>query len=90
MSGHPPIPGGTGARDASTPQATEPGALIDIGYTIPAQAWTYWNKGPGPGEEEWLTTDEREWSITTGQTAARNLLAVARALAEHPIPPPQS
>jgi multimeric flavodoxin WrbA len=64
------------------------GALIDIGYTIPAQAWTYWNKGPGPGEEEWLTTDEREWSITTGQTAARNLLAVARALRAHPIPPP--
>jgi multimeric flavodoxin WrbA len=64
------------------------GALVDIGYTIPAQSWTYWNKGPGPGEEEWLTTDEREWSITTGQTAARNLLAVARALQAHPIPPP--
>ena len=66
------------------------GALIDIGYTIPGQAWTYWNKGPGPGEEEWLTTDEREWSITTGQTAARNLLAVARAQQAHPIPPPPS
>lgn len=64
------------------------GALIDIGYTIPAQAWTYWNKGPGPGDEDWLTTDEREWSISTGQTAARNLLAVARALQTHPIPPP--
>jgi len=36
------------------------GALNDIGYTIPGQAWTYWNKGPGPGDEEWLTTDERE------------------------------
>ncbi len=23
------------------------GALIDIGYTIPGQSWTYWNKGPG-------------------------------------------
>ena len=64
------------------------GALVDIGYTIPAQAWTYWNKGPGPGDEEWLTTDERAWSIATGQTAARNLLAVARALHTHPIPPP--
>jgi len=40
------------------------GALMDIGYTIPGQAWTYWNKGPGPGDEVWLTTDEREWSIT--------------------------
>jgi hypothetical protein len=25
------------------------GALGDIGFTIPAQAWTYWNKGPGAG-----------------------------------------
>jgi multimeric flavodoxin WrbA len=66
------------------------GALVDIGYTVPGQAWTYWNKGPGPGEEDWLTTDEREWSITTGQTAARNLLAVARALQAHPMPPPPS
>ena len=48
------------------------GALIDIGYTIPGQAWTYWNKGPGPGEEEYLTTSEREWSDTTGRTAAQN------------------
>ncbi len=64
--------------------------LIDLGYTIPGAAWTYWNKGPGPGEEVWLTTDEREWSITTGQTAARNLLAAARALQAHPLPaPPQ-
>ena len=64
------------------------GALIDIGYTVPAQAWTYWNKGPGPGEEEWLSTDEREWSITTGQTAASNLLAAAQALSAHPLPAP--
>lgn len=64
------------------------GALIDIGYTVPAQAWTYWNKGPGPGDEEWSNTDEREWSITTGHTAAQNLLAAARALSERPLPPP--
>lgn len=64
------------------------GALNDIGYTLPAQAWTYWNKGPGPGEEEYLTTDEQEWSKTTGRTAARNLLAVARALQAQPLPGP--
>jgi multimeric flavodoxin WrbA len=57
------------------------GALNDIGYTLPGQNWTYWNKGPGPGEEEWLTTDEREWSTETGKTCARNLLRTARALA---------
>jgi multimeric flavodoxin WrbA len=64
------------------------GALNDIGYTLPGQNWTYWNKGPGPGDEEWLTTDEREWSTTTGRAAASNLLATARALAAAPIPPP--
>jgi multimeric flavodoxin WrbA len=66
------------------------GALIDIGYTIPGQSWTYWNKGPGPSDEVWLTTSERAWSISTGQTAARNLLAAARALQAVPLPPPPS
>jgi multimeric flavodoxin WrbA len=65
-------------------------ALNDIGYTCPGQNWTYWNKGPGPGEEEWLTTSEREWTITTGRTAAQNLVAVARALAAAPVPAPPS
>ena len=51
-----------------------------IGYTLPGQNWTYWNKGPGPGEEEWLTTSERDWSISTGQAAAKNLLRTAREL----------
>ena len=64
------------------------GALNDIGYSLPAQNWTYWNKGPGPGEEEWLTTKERDWSISTGNTAASNLLALARALQSSPMPPP--
>ncbi|HEX8051655.1 MAG TPA: flavodoxin family protein [Thermoleophilaceae bacterium] len=63
-------------------------ALIDIGYTIPGQAWTYWNKGPGPGEEVYLTSDDREWSDATGRTAAANLAAVARALRSKPMPAP--
>lgn len=64
------------------------GALIDIGYTIPGQAWTYWNKGPGPGEEEYGNTDEREWSDETGRAMAHNLLHAARALRTSPIPKP--
>ncbi|MEY2534400.1 MAG: hypothetical protein QOF29_2310 [bacterium] len=64
------------------------GALNDIGYTIAGQGWTYWNKGPGPGEEEYLTSDDTEWSNTTGVTAAQNLLAIARALSAHPMPAP--
>ena len=64
------------------------GALIDIGYTVPGQSWTYWNKGPGPGDEEYLTTDERSWSHTTGRAAAQNLHAVATALQAEPMPAP--
>ncbi len=63
-------------------------AVIDLGYTVPGHSWTYWNKGPGPGDEVYLTTDEREWSDRTGRTAALNLLAVAEALAVRPMPPP--
>jgi multimeric flavodoxin WrbA len=64
------------------------GALIDVGYTIPGQAWTYWNRGPGPGPS-YLDTDEgKEWSESTGRAAAANLVAVARALAERPVGAP--
>jgi multimeric flavodoxin WrbA len=64
------------------------GGLIDIGYTIPGQAWTYWNRGPGPGDS-YLDSDEgRDWSHSTGRAAAGNLVAVARALAGRPIPAP--
>lgn len=56
------------------------GGLGDIGYTIPPQAWTYWNKGPGPGED-YLDTDYRhDWSAKTGRQAARNLHQLAQAL----------
>ena len=64
--------------------------LIDIGFTVPGQAWTYWNKGPGPGPS-YLETDEgRDWSASTGRAAAGNLVAVAKALRASPIPAPQS
>jgi hypothetical protein len=66
------------------------GALGDIGFTIPGQAWTYWNKGPGPGEDYSDTEEGHEWSATTGKAAAANLFAVATALAANPIPPPAS
>jgi multimeric flavodoxin WrbA len=63
-------------------------AAIDIGFTVPGQAWTYWNKGPGPGEEEYLSTDDREWTHSTGDAMAHVLVHTARALAAHPIPKP--
>ncbi len=66
------------------------GSLIDIGFTVPGQSWTYWNRGPGPGPSYLDTDAGHDWSRSTGEAAAQNLLAVARALAERPIPPPPS
>jgi hypothetical protein len=59
-----------------------------MGTRCPGRTWTYGNKGPGPGEEEWLTTEERDSSITTAKACASNLLAMARALESSPITPP--
>lgn len=61
-----------------------------FGFTIPGQAWTYWNKGPGPGQDYSETDEGHEWSHSTGRAAAANLLAVARALEAQPIPAPPS
>lgn len=66
------------------------GALGDIGFTIPGQAWTYWNMGPGPGPSYTETDHGHEWSRSTGRTMAANLVAVATALRHHPIPAPPS
>lgn len=63
-------------------------ALIDIGFTVPAQAWTYWHRGPGPGPDYLDDDTGHDWSHRTGETAAANLVAVARALKHHPLPPP--
>jgi multimeric flavodoxin WrbA len=64
------------------------GALADIGFTIPGQAWTYWNRGPGPGKDYLDMKEGHPSSESTGKAAAGNLLAAARALAANPIPAP--
>lgn len=64
------------------------GALNDLGYTVPGQAWTYWNQGPGPGKDYVSTGHGHEWSRNTAQLMAHNLFAVASALAARPVPPP--
>jgi multimeric flavodoxin WrbA len=66
------------------------GALADIGFTIPGQAWTYWNRGPGPGDDYLDDEAGHEWAHSTGETAAVNLHAAAKALAANPIPAPAS
>ncbi|MFJ9664785.1 flavodoxin family protein [Streptomyces sp. NPDC101219] len=66
------------------------GGLQDIGYTIPGQAWTYWNQGPGPGPSFLEGGRGHDWSRSTGRAMAANLLGVARALQARPLgPPPQ-
>ncbi|MCO1576292.1 NAD(P)H-dependent oxidoreductase [Crossiella sp. SN42] len=62
------------------------GGLADIGYTIPGQAWTYWNRGPGPGPSYSDTEEGHQWSHDTARTMAANLVAVAKALRVTPIP----
>jgi multimeric flavodoxin WrbA len=81
----------TGNEDGAHHVITEIcGALIDIGYTIPGQAWTYWHLGPGAGPN--YLDDERghDWAHKTGRAMASNLRAVAAALAAHPVPAPPS
>ena len=66
------------------------GGLVDIGYTIPAQAWTYWNRGPGPGPVYSETDEGHDWSHSTGRAMAGNLVGVARALQAMPLGKPAS
>jgi multimeric flavodoxin WrbA len=66
------------------------GALGDIGFTIPAQAWTYWNKGPGPGPDYSDTDEGHDYAQKTGRAMAANLVTVATALAKHPLQAPPS
>ncbi|OPC79679.1 NADPH-dependent FMN reductase [Embleya scabrispora] len=64
------------------------GALGDIGYTIPGQAWTYWHLGPGPGAD-YLDDDRgHAWAHKTGRAMAANLVGVARALDARPLSAP--
>ncbi|WP_131736270.1 flavodoxin family protein [Actinomadura roseirufa] len=66
------------------------GALTEFGYTIPGQAWTYWNRGPGPGPSYLDSEEGRDWSHGTGRAMASNLVAAASALGRNPIPAPPS
>lgn len=61
-------------------------AMMDCGFTIPAQCWTYWHLGPGPGPDYADESKGHDWSDRTGRNAARNLLSVAKALQAVPLP----
>lgn len=61
-------------------------ALIDVGFTVPGQAWTYWHLGPGAGPDYLETPQAHDYSDKVGRNAARNLAWAARALAAAPPP----
>lgn len=65
-------------------------ALIDIGFTVPGQSWTYWHLGPGPGPDYVDTDKAHEYSDRLARNAARNLLAVAKALKPGVFPPQET
>ncbi|MGW3292327.1 flavodoxin family protein [Streptomyces xiamenensis] len=66
------------------------GALGDIGFTAPGQAWTYWHLGPGPGPD--YLDDERGHDVAdkSARFMAANLAGTAKALAANPLGPPPS
>jgi multimeric flavodoxin WrbA len=64
------------------------GALADIGFTIPGQAWTYWHLGPGAGPDYLDEQRGHDWAAKTGRTMAQNLVTVAQALTTTPMQAP--
>lgn len=64
--------------------------LIDMGFTIPGQSWTYWHLGPGPGLDYVETDEGHDYSDRVGRNAARNLLAVAKLITPETYPVPES
>ena len=81
----------TGNEDGAKHVISElEGALLEIGFTVPGQAWTYWNNGANLGDS-YLEQDDPEGkrrAKRNAATAASNLVAVAHALAERPVPAP--
>ena len=64
--------------------------LIDMGFTIPGQSWTYWHLGPGPGPDYTETDQGHDYSDRVGRNAARNLIAIAKAITPETYPVPES
>lgn len=65
-------------------------ALLELGFTVPGQAWTYFNHGSqmGPTYLETDSEEKKQRAHRNAATAANNLVAVATALQANPIPKP--
>lgn len=64
--------------------------LIDMGFTIPPQSWTYWHLGPGPGPDYVETDEGHDYSDRVGRNMARNLIALAKVITPETFPVPES
>lgn len=63
-------------------------ALLEIGFTVPGQSWTYYNRG-APMGPSYLENEDDEMvqrPHRNAKLAAANLVAVAQALQANPIP----
>lgn len=61
--------------------------FIEIGFTVPGQAFTYFNQGSAAGPTYTESDDEtRQKSISMAKSAAAVLFSAAEALAAHPYP----
>lgn len=67
-------------------------ALIEIGFTVPGQSWTYWNNGAAIGDSYLESSDEsgKKRADENAELAAHVLFHTARALRADPIPAPSS
>jgi multimeric flavodoxin WrbA len=65
-------------------------ALIELGFTVPGQSWTYFNNGAPMGPTYLETEDKasKERPHRNARLAAHNLAAVASALQATPITSP--
>ncbi len=66
-------------------------ALIEIGFTIPGQSWTYYNGGSAmaPTYVENDNDASKKRPHRNARLAAQNIVAVTRALLENPIAAPK-
>lgn len=67
-------------------------ALIELGFTVPGQSWTYWNNGASMGETYTKSDDDKgkQRAVSNAQLAAHVLVETAHALKTKPISPPPS
>lgn len=64
-------------------------AMVELGFTIPGQSWTYWNNGTATGDSYMEADDEqgKKRAASNAELAAHVLVETAQALAARPIAP---